>query len=228
MTRKKMVWTRVAGMRDKKSTPRGDRGRLRRRVALVAHFCRRLVIGAPVGAFTGSMAGLLCIGGGFAMSSAAVPDVSWSPPHAQQRVSLADLGPWSHMARVTAGTVEAWHGNPPASPTFAVPPKRQETWWLQALLLLLIAGAIASGPWARQRNLRREREVLNARVAEWTHDRGERDWEPARQSVGRGDLSLDLEQALNARAHERVGPRALRGRPGRNSRLPTPDEVRHG
>jgi ligand-binding sensor domain-containing protein/signal transduction histidine kinase len=93
----------------------------------------------------------------------------WSRPAAEHSITYAGLAPGRYRFEVVAEN-RGVRSEAPAVLQFHILPAWWQAWWLQAAVVLLLVGAVATVPAVRARKLQRERLRLEALVLHHTRD----------------------------------------------------------
>ncbi len=95
-------------------------------------------------------------------------DASWRPVTTQTRAIYSTLPPGKYTFKVIARNSQGVWNSTPASFSFMIRPPFYRTWWFILLVLILLTGGIIGYIKIRERNLIREKEILERKVAERT------------------------------------------------------------
>ncbi len=95
-------------------------------------------------------------------------DADWRPVTTQTRAIYSTLPPGRYTFKVIARNSEGVWNSTPATYSFVIRPPFYRTWWFILMMLTLLTGAIIAYIKIRERNLIREKEILEKKVAERT------------------------------------------------------------
>ncbi len=95
-------------------------------------------------------------------------DADWRPVTTQTRAIYSTLPPGKYTFKVIARNSEGVWNSRPATYSFVIRPPFYRTWWFILLMILLLTASIIAYIKIRERNLIREKEILEQKVAERT------------------------------------------------------------